>query len=147
MNRRQFLTRVSTGLVGAAVATRVPVKWLPAPVQRFAALEYMRLHVNNRLHEDITWNIAHRNHPRREVGGIIVSPWLYAHVEDEMIACCRLSDSPLYMMPRVPMPHVLFKGFPVISNPQVADPREVHLLTVDEWARHLGAGDGPRGQM
>lgn len=41
MNRRSFLTRLSTGLVGACVAAHIPTGILPAKVRSIAALDYL----------------------------------------------------------------------------------------------------------
>jgi hypothetical protein len=42
MTRRWFLGVLSTGLVGACVVAKVPTAWLPTPIQRSAAIEYLR---------------------------------------------------------------------------------------------------------
>jgi hypothetical protein len=41
VNRRAFLTRASVAVVGACVATKIPTAWLPAPVKRYAATEFL----------------------------------------------------------------------------------------------------------
>lgn len=46
MNRRHFLTRLSTGLVGACVAAHIPTGILPAKVRTAAALDYLRTEFN-----------------------------------------------------------------------------------------------------
>ena len=46
MNRRNFLTRLSTGLVGACLAYNVPTAILPAKVRTRAAQEYMTREYN-----------------------------------------------------------------------------------------------------
>ncbi len=46
MNRRSFLSILATGLVGTCVAAKVPTGWIPAPIRRYAACEFMRVHFN-----------------------------------------------------------------------------------------------------
>jgi hypothetical protein len=38
MNRRSFFTRLCKGVVGVAVATHIPLEWLPAPVRHRGCL-------------------------------------------------------------------------------------------------------------
>lgn len=47
MKRREFLTRLSVGIVGAAVASRVPLAWIPSQVKRTAAVEWLRAAFNS----------------------------------------------------------------------------------------------------
>lgn len=47
INRRQFLARCSTGLVGAALLTRLPLKYLSTETKRIAATEYLSKHWHN----------------------------------------------------------------------------------------------------
>lgn len=47
MNRRGFLSLLATGAVGACVAAKVPTGWLPEPVQRYAACEFLRKAYND----------------------------------------------------------------------------------------------------
>lgn len=41
MNRRTFLTRVCGGIVGAAVVASLPLKYLPEPIRRRGAIDFL----------------------------------------------------------------------------------------------------------
>ncbi len=46
LSRRGFLGLLATGAVGACVASKIPTAWLPEPVRRYAACEFMRTEFN-----------------------------------------------------------------------------------------------------
>jgi hypothetical protein len=138
MNRRDFLSRVSTGLVGAAVLTKVPVKWLPAPVQRFAALEYLRTAFNNdcerRQKERLAYpNVPCDTYPR----GVVVSPWLFEQAELEMRAkAMGMGDYWIFCNADVPMPNLMFKGATLVLD-ATCPLRTVYLFDDDGFRRYL----------
>jgi hypothetical protein len=138
MNRRAFLTRVSTGLVGAAVIANVPVTWLPAPVRRYAALEYLRNAYN--YYVDLVLELRERepDRPADMPAAMVVQTWLYEQAEGEMAANKRFREL-LYMRQDVPVPHMLFKSIILTYDDVfVTRPREVRVLDPDQWARYLG---------
>lgn len=99
MTRRDWLQRVSLGLVGACVATRIPTTWLPAPVQSYAACEFLRREVN-------AWGGRHGLNQRPRV--LVVSPALNDAFEREFAPNMRftLGNGPYTGC-------LLFKGIPV----------------------------------
>lgn len=66
LTRRGFLGLLATGAVGACVATKLPTGWLPEPVRRRAACEFLRREHN-------AWVAAHRGEglvfPQRMTAG------------------------------------------------------------------------------
>jgi hypothetical protein len=138
MNRRTFLTRVSTGLVAAAVTTHVPVKWLPRPIQKWAALDYMRMRVNLVLNDMMKWNHDNPTYPRRIAKGMLVTPWLFEQFIRDMQANSKLNgDGGVVWTDRKGYP--FFKALLVdtYKHDEKLDPRSVNVLTEDEWARHI----------
>lgn len=141
MNRRSFLTRVSTGLVGAAVVTKIPVTWLPTPVRRYAALEYLRNAYNYYVGLVLELRDREPGRPADMPAAMVVQAWLYEQVEDEMLANKRFRELPefLYVRNDVPVPHILFKGIPLTYDDVfIPLPRDVRILDPDEWLRYLG---------
>lgn len=94
--RRGFLTGLATGAVGACVAVRVPTGWLPAPVRREAARDYLR-----RAYNEFTHGKAGA-FPRRMTAG----RELYDAYASELLAVERSTVIPVN--PEVP--HLKFKG-------------------------------------
>jgi hypothetical protein len=133
MNRRGFLGALATGLVGACVATKVPTGWLPEPVRRTAAREYMRKAYNEYARGVVM------NHPR----AMLVGRELYEAYEGELVAMERFvwvdreAES-------AGLPTLAFKGAHVLAHPLTGlRGWEVLLLSQGEWQRakaDLGAG-------
>lgn len=130
ITRRAFFTRLCTGLVGAAVATKVPVTWLPAPVRKTAALEYLRREVNLHYSTLQIAKVAHPEWPHLRPAGIVVSRWLYEQAEGEMLWNERFS------MPGAPLHPIYFKG--LLMDYRAGNDARVDILNTDEWARYLG---------
>ena len=143
MNRRSFLTRLSTSLVGAAIVAKVPLTWLPAPVRRYAALEYV--HRAYHLACDCMMLAQSQGYGIGNPAAIIVQQWLYEQVENELLANKRIREEPeiLHAGRDVPVPHVLFKAIPLTYDDAfLAHPQEVRVLDSDGWKRYLGARAG-----
>ncbi len=47
MTRRGFLGWLATGAVSACVLAKIPTAWVPEPVRRYAAVEFMRTAYND----------------------------------------------------------------------------------------------------
>lgn len=79
MKRRSFLNAFCAGLVGAAVATKIPLAWIPAKTKTYAAREYLRRLFNNHV---TRWG--------ESPAYIAASADLYAAYQSELIANVRL---------------------------------------------------------
>jgi hypothetical protein len=91
MNRRSFLTRLSTGLVGACVATHLPISLLPAKVRTTAALDYLR-----QLYNDYSKGSSHA--PKM----IYASRALYEAAKSELIVNQRRYNGGYFVNARYP---------------------------------------------
>lgn len=122
LSRRGFLGLLATATVGACVAAKVPTGWLPEPIQRLAACEYLRKHYN-------AWANGRREMP----GGLLAGRELFEAFEGEIAANMRFTT--LDMADRG-IPSLLFKGCSL-----VADGRgwNVRVLSQAEWAKYLEA--------
>ena len=47
LTRRKFFGTLSTAIVGACVATNIPIGWLPAPIKKQGAMGYLTILYNN----------------------------------------------------------------------------------------------------
>lgn len=74
LTRRGFIGLLSTGLVGACVVTKVPTGWIPEPIRKRVACDYLRREFN-------AWVGAHKDFP----GGLIAGRELYEAFEGELI--------------------------------------------------------------
>lgn len=81
MNRRNFLTRLSTGLVGACVAAHIPTGILPAKVRTTAALAYLREEFNR-----VCKGVGAKHLPTR----IYAGRELFEAVKAELVPMVRL---------------------------------------------------------
>lgn len=80
ITRRGFLKAFTTVVAGAAVATHIPVEWMPTQVLRTeTALSYLRRAYNR-------WADEHHRAPYLIMGG----PRLFEAVEQEMMAIQRI---------------------------------------------------------
>lgn len=98
MNRRSFLTRLSTGLVGACAVTHLSISFLPAKVRSTAALEYLR-----KIYNDYSKGSAHA--PRM----IYASRGLYEAAKSELVTMQRERRQGYYTNARHPE-SLMFKG-------------------------------------
>lgn len=95
MTRRGFFGLLATGAVGACVAAKVPIGWLPEPVRRTAALDFLRSEYYKFAKGDgVTF-------PRRMTAG----RELYEAAEGEFLAYERF-----IVYPVTAVPSILFKG-------------------------------------
>jgi hypothetical protein len=93
MNRRSFLTRLSTGLVGACVATHLPTAYLPAKVRTTAALDYLR-----RTYNDFCKGSGVGHYPKMIYAGRA----LYDAAKSELIEVQRRYQGGYYVNARYP---------------------------------------------
>lgn len=96
LSRRGFLGLLATGAVGACVAAQVLTGWLPEPVRRRAACEYLR-------EEWLTFARVHRRGPQQMTAG----RELFEAYEGERLANERLT---LYGADWRTNPSLTFKG-------------------------------------
>jgi len=95
--RRGFLGLLATSAVGACVAVKVPTGWLPEPVRRLAASEFLRKQFNG--FSEGTFNFPTELRAGRA---------LFEAYESEVVCLCRYTPSP--MMASVPCePSLMFK--------------------------------------
>lgn len=108
LNRRAFLGRAAAVIVGLTVASKVPTAWLPSPVQRYAAIEYLR-----RAYYDAIRGKRLEEFPRE----IRVASWLYDAYESELVPLQRFSSDSWH--PSACEPTLLFKGLLVRKDKQL----------------------------
>jgi hypothetical protein len=131
VNRRAFLTRASVAVVGACAATKIPTAWLPAPVRRYAALEFL-----TRVYNDAAKGRGHIHAPK----DLYVGSDLFQAIESELMVIERHVDKPLIAIP----PALKFKGATVwrSSTPgwyvMVPLPDGGELRREAEWRRNAG---------
>lgn len=105
MNRRSFLTRLSTGLVGACVTAHLPLAILPAKVKSTAALEYLR-----KLYNDYSKGSAHA--PKM----IYASRALYDAAKSELIVNQRRYNGGGYFVNARYPESLMFKGATLVPS-------------------------------
>ncbi len=99
MNRRTFLSRVCGGVVGAAVVAAVPLNWIPAPIKRQGAIDFLLKH-----YRDATDGTHFRQPPTDAV----VACDLFDAYESELIAFVRVVPRDYFAA--VPNHTLMFKG-------------------------------------
>ena len=114
MTRRGFLGTLGAALVGSCVATKIPTAWLPAPVQRWAACEYLLRHYRE-------WTDTHD----QQLGGMIVGCDLWEAYAEQLSMPWRFTST------RDPG-SLLFKCHPLIAR---GSGWNVRMLDDAEWER------------
>ena len=128
-SRRGFLGAISAAVVGACVATTIPTAWLPLPVQRWAACEYLQRHL-------LEWYSIYGL--TILPGGLLVGRELFEAYEEE---CLTNMPQLLFTMSRYPG-SLVFKGCPIL--PYTFRGWHVQILSRAEWALHVGKTESVR---
>lgn len=116
MNRRGFLAALATGVVGACVASHLPTAWLPQPVRRRAALDFLTVEFNRYM----------RGRGSIAFPTIVVGPALYGAIDSELESNQRYTSSD---SPRA----IAFKACKLYRSSYVA-PWSAYFLSGTEWA-------------
>jgi len=133
--RRGFLGLLATGAVGACVTLKIPTRYLPQPVQRMAACEFLRQHYNEFVQ-------MHGWPPERIYAGAA----LYRAYETELpdlhrftVVHSRTAADPLRMC-------LLFKATPVYRSGALPSLWSVQMCGGEaDWQRYEHAMKAARG--
>lgn len=103
LNRRTFLTRVSTGFVAACVLVKIPTSVLHASIQKSAALEYLRQAYN-----------AHRTQTGQHPSYGVCGQGLWDAYLTELTPITRWTDDP--ETTSYGYVHLMFKGSSLLRH-------------------------------
>lgn len=137
LSRRGFLGLLSTGVVGTCVVAKLPTSWIPAPIRRYAALEFMRQQFNAWMQQQAT--------NRDELPDEIV---LGTDLYDAFEAECRCNRRILYRERIGPadfdtVTELMFKGVPVRDEPGFGAETRWRMVIRGQFGKEIEANFRP----